>query len=165
MAELAHIEKIQKSADFWGSKLKENINFHFWKNMNSPNDDEEDTWKQIHNLWRMVVMIRGRGIPRKYILELTQIWNIRMMLMKRRKVNPTNASITHEKKNTLSRMVMMIRGRGIPQKYILELTQIQTLQIIMMIKRRKVNPRNVSITIKHKWKIFEGRWWWNSTEI
>ena len=95
-------------------------------------------------------MIRGRGIPRKYILELTQIWKIRMMLMKRRKVNPTNASITHEKKNTLSRMVMMIRGRGISQKYILELTQIQTLQIIMMIKRRKVNPRNVSITIKHK---------------
>ena len=69
MAELAHIEKIQKSANFWGSKLKKNINFYFWKNMNSPNDDEEDTWKQIHNLWRMVAMIRGRGIPQKYILD------------------------------------------------------------------------------------------------
>ena len=32
MAELAHIEKIQKSADFWASKTVENINFHFQKN-------------------------------------------------------------------------------------------------------------------------------------
>ena len=31
MAELAHIEKIQKSADFWGSKSEENINSHFQK--------------------------------------------------------------------------------------------------------------------------------------
>ena len=31
MAELAHIEKIQKSADFRGSKSEENINLHFWK--------------------------------------------------------------------------------------------------------------------------------------
>ena len=32
MAELAHIEKNQKLADFWGSKSEENISFHFWKN-------------------------------------------------------------------------------------------------------------------------------------
>ena len=31
MAELANIEKIQKSADFWGSKSEENINSHFRK--------------------------------------------------------------------------------------------------------------------------------------
>ena len=51
-------------------------------------------------------------------------------------------------------------GEGIQKKYNIELTQIQTLRIMMMMKRRKVNPTNLSITINHKWKICGGWWWW-----
>ena len=104
----------------------------------------------------------GDGIQQKYNIELTQIQTLQTMMMaKIGKVNPADVSITIEHKwKIFEGWWWWSWGDGIQKKYDIGLTQIQTPQIMMMMKKRKVNPTNVSITIEHKWKICGELWWW-----
>ena len=94
----------------------------------------------------------GDGIQQKYNIELTQIQTLQTVMMaKIGKVNPVDVSITIEHKwNIFEGWWWLSWGEGIQKKYDIGLTQIQTPRIMMMMKKRKVNPTNVSITIEHK---------------
>ena len=94
----------------------------------------------------------GDGIQQKYNIELTQIQTLQTVMMaKIGKVNPVDVSITIEHKwKIFEGWWWLSWGEGIQKKYDIGLTQIQTPRIMMMMKKRKVNPTNVSITIEHK---------------
>ena len=104
----------------------------------------------------------GDGIQQKYNIELTQIQTLQTMMMaKIGKVNPADVLIKIEHKwKIFEGWWWWSWGDGIQKKYDIGLTQIQTPRIMMMMKKRKVNPTNVSITIEHKWKICGELWWW-----